>query len=72
MPRLFIVVCLLFLSHTLLAQQKTITGRITDGKNAAIAGATITVKGTNQGTVTDDNGNYEIKRAADVRWDGCD
>lgn len=58
--RLFIAVCLSFLSSVALAQQKTITGRVTDANNQAIAGATVTVKGTNVATQTNADGVYTI------------
>ncbi|MCC5932195.1 MAG: SusC/RagA family TonB-linked outer membrane protein [Cyclobacteriaceae bacterium] len=45
----------------ILLQITTITGRITSGEdNAAIPGANVVIKGTNQGTITDINGNYSI------------
>ena len=42
------------------AQQKTVTGTvISDG--VALPGASIKIKGTNQGTTSDDAGKYSIK-----------
>lgn len=38
----------------------TIKGRITDNKGAPLIGVTVKVEGSNIGTVTDQNGNYEI------------
>ncbi|MBB6109012.1 iron complex outermembrane recepter protein [Mucilaginibacter lappiensis] len=55
---------LLFLlpSFTLLAQTATITGSVktADGKPADLV--SITIKGTNKATLTDENGHYQIKR----------
>src|SRR5690606_26752650 len=43
------------------AQQETVSGQVTsaDG-NAPIPGATVMLKGSNTGTVTDLNGNFSI------------
>ena len=41
--------------------QGTATGRITDEKGEPIGGATVMVKGTNNGTVTDGNGFFKIQ-----------
>jgi TonB-linked SusC/RagA family outer membrane protein len=42
-------------------QQKTITGKVTDSNGEPIIGATILIKGTSQGTVTDIDGNYTLQ-----------
>jgi TonB-dependent starch-binding outer membrane protein SusC len=44
----------------LMAQQRTITGKVTDEKGAPIPGATIAVKGTNLATVAGPDGNFTI------------
>lgn len=44
-----------------LAQQiRTVSGRVTDASGVPIPGATVAVKGTHKGTITDTNGNYTI------------
>ncbi|CAH1000334.1 TonB-dependent receptor P26 [Neolewinella maritima] len=54
----------LFLSTSLLAQQRTITGTLTDeGSGEPLIGASIAVKGTTRGTVTDLDGTYSIQAA---------
>jgi TonB-dependent starch-binding outer membrane protein SusC len=40
--------------------QKKITGTVTDNKSQPIPGVTVSVKGTNQGALTDLNGKYEL------------
>ena len=59
--------CLLFglMMLTLQANaQRTLTGKITDSKTSEpLIGATVTVKGTVKGTVTDIEGQYSIKLA---------
>lgn len=46
--------------NTLGQQQKTITGNVTDSSGAPLPGVTVVVKGTTQGTVTDEAGNYSL------------
>jgi len=46
------------------AQDRTITGTITDSDGAAIAGAIVKVKGTKTGTFSRSNGGYTVKASA--------
>jgi hypothetical protein len=39
---------------------KSVTGSVYDTKNRPLAGATVLIKGTSLGTVTDNNGNFSI------------
>lgn len=55
--------CLL-LSATALAQTKRITGTINSQGNTPLAGATVTVKGTNRITTTDEQGQFSIEAGA--------
>jgi len=41
-------------------QRKSVSGKVTDASGTPIPGATITVKGTHKGTITDSNGDYMI------------
>ena len=41
-------------------QQSTVTGKVTDDQGAPLSGVTVTVKGTNIGTSTDNDGNYSL------------
>lgn len=43
------------------AQQKTVTGKITDSVGNPVAGASVIVKGTKTGISTNNNGNFSIK-----------
>ncbi len=66
MKRILTLFLLLSSSLYLLAQERTITGVV----NAADAdmplpGATVVVKGTSEGTVTDGNGNFTIQASSD-------
>jgi TonB-dependent starch-binding outer membrane protein SusC len=53
---------LLLLSMAVIAQDKVVTGKVTDSKTGAgLAGVTITVKGTKLATQTNADGMYSIK-----------
>lgn len=45
----------------LMAQEKTITGLVSDNEGETLPGVSVVVKGTTQGTVTDIDGNFEIR-----------
>jgi TonB-dependent starch-binding outer membrane protein SusC len=52
-------VSLFLLSGTMLAQEKTVRGKVVDTRDGtAIAGATVLVKGTNQAAVTESDGSF--------------
>lgn len=56
-----ILLILLFLASTAVyAQRITITGTVTDEKGSPLPGATVQVKGTNLGAVTDVSGKYSL------------
>jgi TonB-linked SusC/RagA family outer membrane protein len=59
---LFSLSLILFFSVAAMAQ--TVTGTVTDAANKPVAGVTVTVKGTNRATVTNDQGNFSINAAA--------
>ncbi|SFU31677.1 TonB-linked outer membrane protein, SusC/RagA family [Pustulibacterium marinum] len=54
---------LVFIVQITFAQQKTITGTITDSDGLPLPGATVQIKGTSTGTQTDFDGNYSIQAA---------
>lgn len=54
------ILLLLSMSAQVIAQTKTISGTVTDANTEPIIGATVAIKGTSTGTVTDLNGNYTI------------
>lgn len=61
-------------STLILAQTKTVTGTVVDEKGESIIGASISVKGTTTGTVTDIDGKFSINAAPqdvlDIRYLG--
>lgn len=64
MRKLLKLVFLLFftvLSTTMIAQQKAVTGTVTDAKNEPVANATVLVKGTKRATQTNASGFYSIQ-----------
>ncbi len=57
----FLVVSMLAFSLTANAQDKVVTGKVTDAKDGtALPGATIKAKGTSIATQTDNNGLFKI------------
>lgn len=42
-------------------EERTVSGKITDAKKQPLPGVSIMVKGTRRGTVTNDNGDFQIK-----------
>ena len=48
------------------AQNKVITGRVTDAAGAPVVGASVVAKGTTQGVVTTDAGRFTISVASSV------
>ena len=57
----------LLLSLQLLAQNRTITGVVTDSTGSPVPGASVLIKGTKNGTVTKSNGSYSISVPASAR-----
>ncbi len=60
MKRLSLVLMLAFASFSVLVAQRSISGTITDESGDALIGATILVKGTTTGAVTDIDGSYSL------------
>ena len=57
-----ILLMLLFLASTILyAQRVTVTGTVTDSQGNPLPGATVQVKGTNEGALTDAGGKFFIE-----------
>lgn len=56
--------CLLFVLNFSFAQQSRVTGKVNDVRNQPLPGATVLVKGTSRGTVTDVDGTFAIQAAS--------
>ena len=54
------------ITQSLLAQNVTVKGKVTDEKGEMIPGASVTVKGSQQGTLTDAEGVYTIEVAGNA------
>lgn len=52
--------CLLLMVTSLSAQEKTVTGTVTDSANEPLIGASVLIQGTSNGTITDIDGKYSI------------
>ncbi|MBN2612723.1 MAG: TonB-dependent receptor [Bacteroidales bacterium] len=66
MKKLLLIPLFIFCAIQLFAQEKTITGKITDGDTGEpLPGVNVVVDGTQQGTVTDIDGNYSIPVPSD-------
>ncbi|MFZ6012057.1 MAG: SusC/RagA family TonB-linked outer membrane protein, partial [Bacteroidota bacterium] len=55
-----ILIGLLFISFWVSAQDRTVTGRVTDDMGEPLPGVNVLVKGTPTGTVTDVDGRYDL------------
>ncbi|MBS4073070.1 MAG: SusC/RagA family TonB-linked outer membrane protein [Algoriphagus sp.] len=53
--------CMLLVLNFSFAQQTRVTGKVSDVNNEPLPGATVLVKGTSRGTVTDVDGSYTIQ-----------
>lgn len=60
MKKLSLVFSLVFFGVVGLMAQRTVTGKVTDDQGEALIGASILVKGTTVGTVTDIDGGYSL------------
>ena len=58
--RLFFVALMSFLAITAGAQSKTVTGTVVDATGEPVIGASVVVKGTTSGTITDFDGNFTL------------
>jgi len=64
---LSMVLLMVLLTGMAFAQQKTIKGKVTDETGAPVPGATVIVKGTTTGTVTDMDGNFSFGVSATAK-----
>lgn len=55
------LLCLFCFVLSTVAQEKTITGKVSDQNGQPIAGASVQVKGTSIGTITNSEGTYTLK-----------
>ena len=67
--RKFTTVLMVFLLSAvqLFAQNRTVTGKVTDEKGAAVAGASVTIDNTSKGVVTGTDGSFTISVPANAK-----
>ncbi len=62
MRKIILYLVLILLAPALFAQEEiTVTGRVTDNTGEGLPGVTVLEKGTNNGTITDVDGNYTLQ-----------
>ena len=64
---IFLSLGLIVLCHQLIAQSRTITGKVTDEKGIGIANTSVIIKGTATGTTTNADGSFSISIPANAR-----
>ncbi len=67
MRQLLMLLTLLLCGSGLWAQNRTVTGKITDGKGSPVPGASVVVKGTNIGVSANNDGNFSISVPASAK-----
>lgn len=68
--KILVLICTLFCflyGQNIYAQQKTITGTVTDANKEALIGVSVAVKGMSTGTITDLDGKYTLSVAAGAK-----
>lgn len=63
----FLMLCFFLATLQLLAQDRAISGKVTDEKGAAIQGATVLVKGTTKGAATNADGTFSLSVPASAK-----
>ncbi len=58
---LFLMMCAMLCSISILAQERTISGTIADDDGVALVGVSVVVKGTTSGAITDVAGQFNLK-----------
>ncbi|TMI65123.1 MAG: SusC/RagA family TonB-linked outer membrane protein [Bacteroidetes bacterium] len=65
--QIVVLPCMLLITIQTYAQERTVTGKVTDAKDGSpVAGASVVPKGTSKGTSTGADGTYTITVAANV------
>ena len=64
--RLFVMLVLFLTSVAAMAQSRTVTGQVNGEENEPLVGASVVVKGTNNGIITDTDGKFSISADANA------
>jgi len=59
-----LTVLMVLMTGMAFAQQKAISGKVTDESGASVPGVSVVIKGTTTGTVTDVDGKFDLKVGA--------
>ncbi|MBD0279264.1 MAG: carboxypeptidase-like regulatory domain-containing protein, partial [Flavisolibacter sp.] len=68
MLRMCLGVLLLLLTHEIYAQNRTITGRVTDPTGTGLSGVSVQIRGTRIGTTTANDGTYQLEVPENARF----
>ena len=60
LPKIILIIGFILYTAVSFSQDLSIKGLVSDKSNSGIAGVSVKIKGTNQGTTTDNAGNYKI------------
>ncbi len=66
MKRISLVLSLLFFACSIAVAQRTVTGTVSDDSGETLIGASVLVKGTTSGTVTDIDGPFSLNIPANA------
>ena len=61
------LLCIMLAATQLTAQNRTVTGKVTDADGKSVPGASVQVKGTKLGTSANDEGVYSISVPATAK-----
>ena len=67
LKKIALFILLVFGGISSFAQQKTITGKVSELNSGTLPGVTVFAKGSTKGTITDMNGNYTLSVGSDVK-----
>ncbi|MFO7720481.1 MAG: TonB-dependent receptor plug domain-containing protein, partial [Gillisia sp.] len=60
MKNFYVIICLFFLGWQAQGQIQQVSGTVVDEQSQPLPGVSVAIKGTNQGTITDFDGNYSL------------
>ncbi|MGM1055076.1 MAG: TonB-dependent receptor [Bacteroidota bacterium] len=61
MKNFYVMICLLFVGWHAQGQIQQVSGTVVDEQSQPLPGVSVAIKGTNQGTITDFDGNYSLE-----------
>lgn len=61
MKNFYVIICLFFIGWHAQGQIQQVSGTVVDEQSQPLPGVSVAIKGTNQGTITDFDGNYSLE-----------